>query len=74
MVTAGVFPLMWGVIATVLNNAGRKSSPARPRAVTLVLGKRESVAEKRENAKLRENQFCLKGELDTCFLGMLLKI
>lgn len=48
MVTAGMFPLMWGVIATVLNNAGRKSSPERPRAVTLVLGKRESVWQRKE--------------------------
>lgn len=41
MVTAGVFLLIWGVIATMLNNAGRKSSPERPRVVTVLMGKRE---------------------------------
>lgn len=39
MVTAGVLSLIWGMIATVLNNAGRKSSPERPRLVTVALRK-----------------------------------
>jgi hypothetical protein len=71
MVTAGVFLLIWGVIVTVLNNAGRKSNPERPRLVTVMLRKRRGQGN--EKMQLMKSQRYLGGETDSCSLYMVSK-